>query len=161
METQMPKETVLAFYVAKTHYGVKSYLDAAMRRNDCDLTPPESYLLRFIYENERENGIPFSFLQSKAKASKGTISECLSSLGRKKMIECFVDPTDRRRKSFGILPKGIEAIKTNHRVLYEAHEYLTQGISKEDLETYVRVCNQLRANAIKGLETYNEEDKDE
>ncbi len=150
MENQMPKDSILAFYVAKTHYGVKSYLDAQLKKSGSDLTPPESYLLRFIYENDKEGGVPFSFLQQKAKASKGTISECLSSLGRKKMIECFIDPKDRRKKSFGMLPKGIAAIEDNHNCIVKAQQVLTRGIDPQDLETYVRVSEQLRNNALNG-----------
>ncbi len=146
------KETHLAFTLAKTHYAVKSYLDSVLKESGSGLTPPESYLLGFIAENDEGNGVPFPVLKDIARASKGTVSECLSSLVRKGMIEGIVDKEDRRKKSFAILPLGKETVEEDRSRFAKAYETLSKGIGDEALESFVSVAEKLRYNALEGLE---------
>ena len=77
---------------------------------------------------------------------KSTISETLSSLEERGYILFEVNPEDRRQKYLRLTEKGLARFEGVLVLFSQAEEKMTEGLSKEDIATYLRVCEQIRRN---------------
>lgn len=142
-DTISTNENYLPFVLSKAHYAVKSFLDEFLKTVGSDLTPPESYLLNFIGKNDTFGGVPFARLMNEAKVSKGTLSECLSNLGRKKMIDAYVDPEDRRKKSFACTAEGRRVVAKTDEALKQAQSMLLAELGEQEASDFIATCYKL------------------
>ncbi len=93
---------------------------------------------------------------------KGAIAKALNKLEEKEYIIRMDNPNNRREKLISITDKGQSIIQYMNRELQEWHDYLFEGLSKEEIEQFSATVGKISANAAKvihGGKSENEENK--
>ena len=109
------------------------------------LSPLEGRVFGFICRNQDKN-VTSTDLMAHFDSPKSTISETLSSLEERGYILFEVNPEDRRQKYLRLTEKGLARFEGVLVLFSQAEEKMTEGLSEEDIATYLRVCEQIRRN---------------
>lgn len=80
---------------------------------------------------------------------KGAVAKALNKLEEKKFITRTDNPSNKREKFIGITDQGSSIVGFLNEELMEWHNYLFEGLSKEEIENFVKTTLKLADNATK------------
>ena len=86
---------------------------------------------------------------SDLELNKGQVSRALLDLCLKQFICPSMHPEDRRRTSYGFLEKGMRFLKEAERERARIFRRMTEGISREEMETTRNVAGKMIENMEK------------
>ncbi len=140
----MEYKTEIGTEIRRTHHDIKVFIDRKVNSDlPNHLTGIEGLLANYIYYHE---GLSACDLMAHFHLQKATISEALSNLEQKKVIVMEVDISDKRRKIIRLTDEGKRCHKEFEEFYLSLIPTIEEGISKEDKETFIRVCEQIRKN---------------
>lgn len=113
-----------------------------------DLTEMQRQITGYIHDKAERGDIFQKDIEEEFCIRRSTASRILSVLEEKQIIKRVPIPQDARLKKICLLPKA-----------YEQHEYikekikimealLSQGLSKEEIETFVELAEKIKKNII-------------
>ena len=119
-------------------------------RRETGLTEMQSRVIGFLYMN-RDKDIFQKDIEKEFSIRRATVSVLLQSMETKRLIRRESVPRDARLKKVLLTPKAEEMAAMANRELRRFEELLREGIPEEDLNTFFRVTEQIRANIEKNL----------
>lgn len=140
----METKTEIGTAIRRTHHDIKMFVDRKVN-NDLPnhLTGIEGVIVGYIYHH---NNISACDLAVHFHLQKATISQALANLEAKKMITLEVDNNDKRKKIIRLTPEGEKSHKEFEEVYCALIPTIEEGISEEDKQTLLRVCERIRKN---------------
>ena len=83
-------------------------------------------------------------LSKKLNVSTARIAALLKKMEQNGLITRYSSPEDARRTVVGITPAGIASVDEMRAQALHRIEFLLTQVSKEDLETYIRISQQIK-----------------
>jgi len=108
-----------------------------------DLSFDQLAILHFLSRNERQEIIQQDIAIALDK-TKSAILKTIDILEQKKYLKRVPAPEDRRKNVIELTPAGNKIIEGVHKLYMEEEEYITKGISKNDLEICMRVLDHIK-----------------
>lgn len=112
------------------------------------ITPEQYLILLFIVENEGVYQRQICEITLKDRANVARIIEILL---QKELIQKIPDSNGRRIYKINATEKGKNLIKTIEPLDMELIQFITRGISKEDLEITKKTLKKIKANVIDNI----------
>lgn len=112
---------------------------------DMKLTMEQIGMMFAIYTNKEE--VIQQDLACSMGKDKSAILRTLDTLEEKDLVKRVSDTTDRRKKYLMITKKGERVIEKCLEIETELTSKLQEGLSDEDMTTFYKVANHIKANA--------------
>lgn len=80
---------------------------------------------------------------------KVTMSRIIDYLGKKKYILRMPNPTDRRAHQLKLTEKALKFLPEIKRAIFDLNDASLQGISKKEVDCFLRVAERIHLNLIK------------
>lgn len=77
---------------------------------------------------------------------KSSIAEQLDRMEEKKLIKRVEDKNDKRKNQIVLTKKVLDKKEEIQKALQEINKNLVKGITKKDLETFMKVLNKMKGN---------------
>lgn len=106
-------------------------------------TPTQMFIIRYLKNNEK---VYQKDLEKALNIRRATISEVLKTMEKNNLIERITDKEDTRVKQIILLDKGNDIYKLVNKTLKETEKALIKDISKEDIETFLKVVKKMKEN---------------
>lgn len=121
--------------------------------NNKDVTIPENVfpsptqfqIIECIIDNENQE-INQKDLEKRLNLSRATISGVLQTMEKKNLIKRVTNKEDVRTKKIILNEKTKEVFEEKHKKIEHTEKKLIKNISKEDLETFLKVLNIMKEN---------------
>ncbi len=129
------------------------------RLRDINIGFNEQLILQYLYkcENVNQDTIAKHFM-----LDKGSIAKTLNKLEKKNLINRLDNPNNKREKLIIITKDAKKIMGQVGEELQIWHEYLFEGITKEEIAEFNRILSKMSANAVKvidGRSMINEDKK--
>lgn len=111
------------------------------------LNPTEWSIIGITFESS--NGIRLTEIATLLNVETALITILVNKLERKKLVERYPHPTDKRAKLLLLTQKGKHLIPRVEEKLKEEMHLLLTGISEAELNTYRKVLETIIANEAK------------
>lgn len=106
-------------------------------------TPTQMFIIRYLKNNEK---VYQKDLEKALNIRRATISEVLKTMEKNNLIERITDKEDTRVKQIILLDKGNDIYKLVNKTLKETEKTLIKDISKDDIETFLKVVKKMKEN---------------
>jgi DNA-binding MarR family transcriptional regulator len=137
----------LGVQIRQTSNAIKHYIDLRCSAVfPVKLTGIEGLTIGYVYRHPNEE-ITATSLMVAYRTTKATLSQTLKGLVAKGLIVATPKKGDKRVKVITLTDKGTEFAVAFRQFMAEISKELEVGISPEDKEAFIRVLNQLKANA--------------
>ena len=100
------------------------------------------FVLNYLDQAERE--VYAGDLSKKLNVSTARIAALLKKMEQNGLITRSPSPEDARRTLVEITPAGVDLINEMRSHAFRKIELLLKKVSKEDLETYIRISQQIK-----------------
>ena len=144
----------------KKHYRIGFVircLDHVLRRNlEADVKADEideirlmhGWIIRYLYEN-RENDIFQKDIEKNFAIGRSSVTGIIQIMEKKGFIRRESVAHDARLKKVTLTEKGIKSHRRIEELITLQNEKMARGIEEEDLQVFLRVAEQIRANLEK------------
>lgn len=112
-----------------------------------DLTDMQTRIIGFLHKNKADD-IFQKDIEQEFSIRRATVSILLQTMERKDLIVREPVSYDARLKKVILTPKAEELAKGSEREISRFEKMLTAGISKEDIECFFRVTEEIRQNLV-------------
>ncbi|WP_299495184.1 MarR family transcriptional regulator [uncultured Shewanella sp.] len=126
-------------------YDIKSHFSDIQACNKIDLAPMHMRALRVIWSQNNTTAHDIALV---LKRDKAQIARLVTKLLTEHFIEKQANPNDKRSQFLSLTNKGrqlFERFEAKEKLLIED---MTQEISAQDLETFLKVSQQLSQNLL-------------
>lgn len=96
------------------------------------------------YLEQADEDVYASDLAKKLHVSTARIAALLKRMEQNGLVTRCTSPKDARRTVVGITPAGIASVNEMREQALHRIEFLLTQVSKEDLETYIRISRQIK-----------------
>lgn len=111
-------------------------------------TPTQMQIMDYFLENNKKE-IFQKDLENILHLRRATVSGVLQTMEKNELIERITDEEDTRIKKIILNKKAKEIFKKNEQKMKKLEEIITKGISKDDLETFSKVIQEMKNNIEK------------
>ncbi len=140
----MDYKTEIGTAIRRTDHDIKVFVDRKVSSDlPNHLTGIEGLISGYIF---RHDNISACDVAAHFHLQKGTVSQALTNLEAKKVIEMKVDSEDKRKKIIKLTEEGEKCHKEFEELYLSLIPTIEAGISEEDKEVLLRVCDQIRKN---------------
>ncbi|WP_109829590.1 MarR family winged helix-turn-helix transcriptional regulator [Reichenbachiella versicolor] len=136
-------EKSLLPWLGRTMKGLDFYITDAFKRNNINLTKAQFILLRRLAIKDGLAQHNLAFITDRDKAS---LTRLISTMERKELVHRKPSRSDKRVNHVFITEKGIDILRVGMPVIIEVISQFQQGISPEDIQTTIKVLEQIRNN---------------
>jgi len=105
----------------------------------------QGMVIGYLYEHQEEP-VYQKDIERVLKIRRATASGLLAGMERDGMLLREADPSDGRKKRLILTEKAIQGMEAFDRALHNLDQLMTEGISEEDLDTFLRVAEGIRRN---------------
>lgn len=139
--SQLPTDSSFGHMMRDTNRLVQARLGVALVPHG--VTVAQWYVLRVLWE---EDGLSQATVAARAGISNPSVGAAFQTLLRGGLIRCFQDSNDRRKNVVVLTDVGrqLEEVCLHHAK--ETNDAALEDVSKEDIETTLRVLHKARAN---------------
>ncbi len=134
-------EESVGCWVAMTSHAIRRAVDLELAKENITLRQFE--VLAWIALEGEQSQVE---LAERLGIEAPTLAGILSRMERDGWLERYGCPEDRRRKRIRVTPKAEAVWVRMSECCRRVRAKATQGISAEELATFKRICQQLRAN---------------
>ena len=127
----------------KTNKRILKMLSNRYKDMKLDVTPIQSKILMFIYENKE---VESKDIGERIHTNKSSLSKVLNNLECKDYIVRSGNKLDTRKKIIKLTDKGIKTVKVLHKDAKEISNLLMIGINKDEYDTFKRVLDKVEMN---------------
>lgn len=145
----MEESRQVGFELRRTDHVLSRNLEASVKAEGVDeITLMHGWILKYLYEN-KDCDIYQKDIEKHCSIGRSTVTNILQLMEKKGLIRRESVPCDARLKKVILTEKGAEGHEKIESKITEQNERMVQGISKEDLETFINVAQKLRKNLEK------------
>ena len=137
------KEKSIMLDLKKTNKKILKVLSDRYKDMKLDVTPIQSKILMFIYENKE---VESKDIGKWVHTNKSSLSKVLNNLENKDYIVRTSDKVDTRKKIIKLTDKGIKIVKVLYEDAKEISNLLMIGINKDEYDTFKRVLDKVEMN---------------
>lgn len=144
------KDTIVINEIKKLDIiiGKKMFAIAKIENTNNPPSPLQFKILDYLLNNQNIVFCPKD-LEKKFSVSKAAISGVLLTMEKRGIITMVASSTDARSKNIKLTDKSIERFNEMKSILKRMNDELVKGISKEDLNTFLKVLEDMRQNLNK------------
>lgn len=135
-------KNTIGFRVRTLSVSIKRSIDAR-RQGKC--TNTHGWVIGYLIEN-RDKSVYQRDIEKQFSVSRATMTEILKLMEKNGLIERVPDETDRRLKKIKLTPLALETEAKRKAEIKDFEEYIKQGITDKELETFFSVINKISAN---------------
>ena len=106
------------------------------------------WIIRYLYENQ-DRDIFQKDIEQQFSVGRSTVTNLIQLMEKKGFVRRESVKQDARLKKVILTEKGIESQEAFEDVVEHIEAELSENIEKEDLHTFYKVLDQIRANAKK------------
>lgn len=114
------------------------------------ITGTNAYIIGYLVEN-KDKDIYQKDIENEFGITRSTASKVLKLMEQKGLIERQSVEMDRRLKKVVATPRSEELSKKIEKEIHDLNVTLMNGIATQDLETFKKVAEQMRANLKENL----------
>lgn len=144
------KDTIVINEIKKLDIliGKKMFAIAKIENTNNPPSPLQFKILDYLLNNQNIVFCPKD-LEKKFNVSKAAISGVLLTMEKRGIITMVASSTDARSKNIKLTDKSIERFNEMKSILKRMNDELVKGIPKEDLNTFLKVLEDMRQNLNK------------
>lgn len=144
------KDTIVINEIKKLDIiiGKKMFAIAKIENTNNPPSPLQFKILDYLLNNQNIVFCPKD-LEKKFSVSKAAISGVLLTMEKRGIITMVASSTDARSKNIKLTDKSIERFNEMKSILKRMNDELVKGIPKEDLNTFLKVLEDMRQNLNK------------
>lgn len=136
----------VGFVVKRLSHVMNRYLENSVRSEGIDeLTLMHGWVVRYLYEN-RGQDLFQKDLEKHFSVGRSTVTNILQLMEKKGLVRREYVAHDARLKKVILTEKGIASHEKIEEMIVEMNRKMVEGISDEDLNTFLNVIEQLRKN---------------
>ena len=136
----------VGFMVKRLGHVMNRYLENSVRSEGIDeLTLMHGWVVRYLYEN-RGQDLFQKDLEKHFSVGRSTVTNILQLMEKKGLVRRESVAHDARLKKVILTEKGIASHEKIEEMIAEMNRKMVEGISAEDLNTFLNVIEQLRKN---------------
>ena len=137
----------LAHQIRKTNNALRNYADGQCAgKLKVHLTGIEGLTMGYLASHDGKAVSP-SEIMAIFSLKKATVSEACGRLVSKGFCKEVTDPSDKRKKQYLLTKKGEQAHKEFESLFCEITKTVESGISEDERDVFIKVCEKLRKNA--------------
>lgn len=137
------KEKSIMLDLKKTNKKILKVLSDRYKDMKLDVTPIQSKILMFIYENKE---VESKDIGKWVHTNKSSLSKVLNNLENKDYIVRTSDKVDTRKKIIKLTDKGVKIVRVLDEDAKEISNLLMIGINKDEYDTFKRVLDKVEMN---------------
>lgn len=112
-----------------------------------DLTKVQFEVMLFLYQSEQSNQTVIQRdLENHFRISNPSVSNLISRLELKELVERTPDECDRRRRAVVLSSKGQKLLDSTHREIHAFESAMLEGFSKEELDEGLQFLRRILKN---------------
>ena len=148
----MEKEIPLGLRFSLLHRSFRRRMDQLLREKD--LTGVQFGVLCALkrLEQERAGEIHQKDLEQLTRVTHPTMTDILRRLEKKELISCQASQLDRRSKRVCSTEKAVSFLREMDQLEQETFQWLCRGMTPEQVETLMRLTDQMLRNATEDYE---------
>lgn len=125
---------------------IRTFLKEDINKNIIsNITPTQMQILTYVLEHKNEN-IYQRDLEDVLKLRRATVSGVLQTMEKNNLIVRINDLEDIRIKKIILNKKAEDIFKENEKRMEKIEKTITKDISKEDLDTFLKVIEIMKNN---------------
>jgi DNA-binding MarR family transcriptional regulator len=112
------------------------------KKHNPDIRQSEIIMLWIlVHSPNQSNGIKISDISTKMQITPAAVTHIMNTLVKRKYVERFGDPTDRRIVLIKATKKGIAVIESKKAILIQKWEELSVYLGQKDSSELIRLLN--------------------
>ena len=117
---------------------MKKYIAAAFKANGINLTAEQFLVMDTLWNQGEMTQQTIAYIIQK---DKNSVTQFIDNLEKKGLVQRSVDASDRRVNNIQLSKEGMAMKDNTKAVAIEAINRILDGISEDELQTFVRVLN--------------------
>ena len=143
------REETIGFRVRTLSVAFKRAADAGKEdMENGKITRTHGWVIGYLYEN-RHRDVYQRDIEKQFSVRRPTMTEILKLMEKNGLIQREKDIRDARLKKILLTPLALEIHERHERNIQAFEEYIREGISDEELETFFKITEKLRENIEK------------
>ncbi len=139
----------IGFVIRCLDHVLRRNLEADVKADEIDeITLMHGWIIRYLYEN-RENDIFQKDIEKNFAIGRSSVTGIIQIMEKKGFIRRESVAHDARLKKVTLTEKGIKSHRRIEELITLQNEKMARGIEEEDLQVFLRVAEQIRANLEK------------
>ncbi len=140
----------IGFVIRCLDHVLRRNLEADVKADGIDeITLMHGWIIRYLYEN-RENDIFQKDIEKNFAIGRSSVTGIIQIMEKKGFIRRESVTHDARLKKVTLTEKGIKSHRRIEELITIQNEKMARGIEEEDLQVFLRVAEQIRANLENG-----------
>ncbi len=149
-EAGKKKEAHIGIYVRRLTRVIDRVASAAATSEFGDsATATHGWVIRYLYEN-RNRDVFQKDLEQRFSVRRSTMTSILQLMEKKGLITKEPVPHDARLKKLNLTPAAIKVQEGMRKQIDEIERKMRQGISEDELETFLKITEKMTANLSEG-----------
>lgn len=145
----MKKEETVGFIIKTLNKSIMRKEMAAIEAAQCETLPPiQGLVIGYLYKN-RGKEVYQKDLETTFCIARSTVTNIVKQMEHKGFINRVGVERDCRLKKLELTQKGMETHKIIIETMKQVEESICQGITSEELATFMKVARQMRDNLRK------------
>ena len=132
-----------------THFSIISRFSRTFferRLNDSNIGFTEHSILMYLSKSDTVNQ---EQIAKHFMLDKGSVAKTLYKLEKKQFISRADNPQNRREKLIKITEEGFNIVSTLNEEFQQLHSYLFEGLSEDELQSFILTIQKISDNAAK------------
>ena len=117
---------------------MKKYIAAAFKANGINLTAEQFLVMDTLWNQGEMTQQTIAYIIQK---DKNSVTQFIDNLEKKGLVQREVDASDRRVNNIRLSKEGMAMKENTKAVAISTVNEILEGISEEELQTFVRVLN--------------------
>lgn len=140
------KQHRVGFFIRCLDHVLRRDLETAVRGEGIDeITLMHGWIIRYLYEN-RGKDIFQKDIEKQFSIGRSSVTGIIQLMEKKGYIMRESVEHDARLKKVTLTEKGAASHQKIEELITNQDEQMTRGISREDLEVFLKVAEQIRSN---------------
>lgn len=139
----MNNKTTSGQLMKQIHDAIERQANNSLRQND--LTMVQMWVLLSLNDKDGKT-CSFKELERILGVAQSTCAGIVNRLAIKKLVDCFIDPNDKRMKLVRITPAGEECCQSAAQNIEELEQTMFRGLSEEEQITFNNLLQRIYKN---------------
>ncbi|MBS7357518.1 MAG: MarR family winged helix-turn-helix transcriptional regulator [Candidatus Limimorpha sp.] len=136
----------IAVYINILNSRIKKHFDDRLEENNINMTPEQYLVMDILWD---EQSLSQQRIADIIQKDKNSVTKFIDSLEKKNLVFRTVDANDRRINKIELTEEGRRLKEPTTQVAIKFMNDTIAGIDDSDLETFVRVLQQIKNNLDK------------
>ncbi len=133
------------------HCQFKQYLNKIFNKHGFNMTPEQFLVMDTLWDTGVLSQQQIADILIK---DKNSVTKFIDALESKGLVMRVADVSDRRQNKIHLTQKAVDIKLKVTEIAVESTDIIIKDISKEDLETFIKVLNKMSDNISKDLEKF-------